>query len=183
MAFGNLNVDTITGSGASSVIVNNGTNNVAGFTTGNNLQFLQSNGGIVFNPSTLGSGHSSNTLSDYEEGTWTPTDASGASLTFSITAATYTKVGRLVYVFAYINYPVTANSSAAVIGGLPFTQLGSNSYSAGVARCPNVTNTLLGQVNSGSTNIVLQSGGSSTPTNANLSNNYLVLTIVYQASF
>jgi len=145
-----------------------------------NINIPVSNAGINFNNS---SAIGASTLTDYETGTWTPTDASGASLTFSITAATYTKVGRLVYVFAYINYPVTANSSAAVIGGLPFTQLGSNSYSAGVARSPNVTNTLLGQVNSGNTNIVLQSGGSSTPTNANLSNNYLVLTIVYQASF
>ena len=51
MAYGNLNVDTITGSGASSVIVNNGSANVAGFTTGNNLQMLQNGGGIVFNNS------------------------------------------------------------------------------------------------------------------------------------
>jgi hypothetical protein len=149
-------------------------------TSGGNIQFQTSNAGIIFDNS---SASTNSTLNDYETGTWTPTDASGAGLTLSITSASYTKIGRLVYVFAYVNYPSTSNSASAVIGGLPFTQLGSNSYSAGVARSPNLSGTLLGQINNAGTSIVLQSGGSSLPTNANLSNNYVVLTIVYEANF
>jgi hypothetical protein len=149
-------------------------------TLGGNLTFNAGTNGITFNNT---GALQNSSLNDYETGTWTPTDASGAGLTLSITAASYTKIGRLVYVFAYVNYPSTSNSASAVIGGLPFTQLGSNSYSAGVARSPNLSGTLLGQINNAGTLIVLQSGGSSLPTNANLSNNYVVLSIVYQASF
>ena len=43
--------------------------------TTNNLTFGQSNAGIVFNNS---SALTNSTLNDYETGTWTPTDASGA---------------------------------------------------------------------------------------------------------
>jgi hypothetical protein len=59
-------------------------------------------------------------LDDYEEGTWTPTDASGAGLTLTVAAATYTKIGRMVYWQAVVAYPATADASGAAIGGLPF---------------------------------------------------------------
>ncbi len=50
---------------------------------------------------------------------WTPTDQSGASLSF-VTAAGYaTKIGRVVHWQAVVVYPVTANGSTAIIGGLP----------------------------------------------------------------
>lgn len=75
--------------------------------------------GIDFS-ATAGTG-TSELLNDYEEGFWTPVDVSGAGLTFTVTSATYTKIGCLVYVQAFISYPVTANGAAAVIGGLPFT--------------------------------------------------------------
>jgi hypothetical protein len=62
-----------------------------------------------------------NTLDDYEEGTWTPSDQSGAGLTLTFSGtARYTKVGRLVHVQAQITYPSTANGSNALLGGLPF---------------------------------------------------------------
>jgi hypothetical protein len=68
---------------------------------------------------TAGTG-TSELLADYEEGTWTPTDGSGAGLTFTASGA-YTKVGRQVFFQANINYPVTADASGAVINNLPFT--------------------------------------------------------------
>lgn len=74
-----------------------------------------------------------NTLDDYEEGTWTPTDQSGATLTFSNVSATYTKIGRLVFAQCYLTYPVTANTSQAVIGGLPFTVANANYARQGFA--------------------------------------------------
>ncbi len=66
----------------------------------------------------------STVLSFYDEGTWTPTDASGAALSFTISAANcvYTRVGRLVIATYQIVYPVTASGSDNVIGGLPYTQ-------------------------------------------------------------
>jgi hypothetical protein len=59
-------------------------------------------------------------LNDYEEGTWTPIDASGAGLSLTVTAATYTKIGRMVYAYLNITFPTTASGATLIIGGLPF---------------------------------------------------------------
>lgn len=53
--------------------------------------------------------------------TWTPTDASGAGLIFTGVSASYTKIGNMVYAYAALTYPSTADASAAKIGGLPVT--------------------------------------------------------------
>lgn len=55
-----------------------------------------------------------------EEGTWTPTDASGAGLTFTVQSAVYTKIGRTVTIQCVMTFPSTANASNIAIGGLPF---------------------------------------------------------------
>jgi len=76
--------------------------------------------GIDFS-ATSGTG-TSELLADYEEGTWTPVDSSGASLSLTITGtSTYTKIGRQVIATADITYPVTVSASLTLIGGLPFT--------------------------------------------------------------
>lgn len=68
-----------------------------------------------------GSGTStSNTLDSYEEGTWTPVDASPASLTLTTSVAVYTKIGNLVKVSASVTYPSTADTNRVHISGLPF---------------------------------------------------------------
>jgi len=120
MAFGNLNVDIITGSGASSVIVNNGSANVAGFTTGNNLQFLQTGGGIIFDqyPGTSGALLNS-TLNDYETGTWTPSVGGSATYGGGNTAQ-YIKIGSLVYVAGSCQITSIGTGSASQIINLPF---------------------------------------------------------------
>ena len=76
----------------------------------------------------LGGTGAANKLDDYEEGTWTPTDGSGAGLTLSVNASSYTKIGRLCYIYTYITYPSTSNGSAQALGGLPFTTKGSATY-------------------------------------------------------
>lgn len=76
--------------------------------------------GVVF-PATQAPSADPNTLDDYAEGTWTPADASGAGLSFSVPGiARYTKIGREVIARARIQYPATANGVDARIGGLPF---------------------------------------------------------------
>ena len=62
----------------------------------------------------------------YAEGTWTPTDASGAGLTFSTAIGYYIKIGRLVMVQGQVVYPATADGSDSLIGGLPFTNSGGH---------------------------------------------------------
>lgn len=54
-------------------------------------------------------------------GTWTPTDVSGAGLTFTGVSAGYTKLGNMVFAYCQLVFPSTANGSNANIGGLPFT--------------------------------------------------------------
>jgi len=79
-----------------------------------------SGAGITF-PAAQSASSNANTLDDYEEGTWTPSDGSGAGLVFTVSAASYVKVGKLVFVNMYLIYPVTANAASASIAGLPFT--------------------------------------------------------------
>jgi hypothetical protein len=78
-------------------------------------------------PATQVASANANNLDDYEEGTWTPIDSSGASLTFTNTSnnAYYTKIGDMVYASFRLTYPSTANGSTAIVGGLPFTSSGS----------------------------------------------------------
>ena len=52
----------------------------------------------------------------YVEGTWTPSDLSGAGLSFTTSGTRYTKTGNLITLAAQVTWPVTADTSAAVIG-------------------------------------------------------------------
>ena len=89
---------------------------------------------IVPNGITLGTSvgtyNADNTLDDYEEGTWTPTAIQGVS-GFSVTKATYTKIGNQVTVYFYIGSITGKTSSQLMIGGLPFT-VGTSVYMSGV---------------------------------------------------
>jgi hypothetical protein len=77
--------------------------------------------GIDFSVTSEGSGTmTSELLADYEEGTWTPTDASGAGIALTVYSAKYTKVGNLVTVTGAIAYAANVDGTAAKIGGLPF---------------------------------------------------------------
>ena len=179
MTFGSINVDTITGSGASSVIVNNGTNNVAGFTTGNNLQMLQNGGGIVFSNS---SATTNSTLNDYEYGTVTVTDASGAGLTFTNSTGYYTKVGRLVTFSFDLNYPSTANSSQAKIA-LPFTGATAGPAGSGAVGYCNYSGGVTAYFGATTYITFYPIGGGSSLTNANLSGKEINVVFTYQANF
>ena len=77
-------------------------------------------GQITF-PASQNSSSNVNTLDDYEEGTWTPIDSSGAGLVLTSVAGNYIKIGRLVFITGSCVYPVTANGGGAAVGGLPFT--------------------------------------------------------------
>ena len=93
-----------------------------------------SGSGITF-PATQSASTDANTLDDYEEGTWTPVDASGASLSLTITDARYTKIGRVVECYAQIIYPATASGSNATVGGLPFASANTVGSSYGAITC------------------------------------------------
>ncbi len=102
-----------------------------------------SGAGITF-PATQSASTDANTLDDYEEGTWTPVDGSGASLSFTTANATYTKVGRFVSLVCNLSFPSTASASVANISGFPFT-IATNAYPPAVT----MTDALINVVGNG----------------------------------
>lgn len=89
-----------------------------------------------------------NTLDDYEEGTFTPVDASGAGLAFVSAVGFYTKIGNRVLIDLTVQYPATASGLAAAIGGLPFIcsastagAMASRFQNAGLTYTVNITAT------------------------------------------
>lgn len=122
-----------------------------------------------------------NTLDDYEEGNWTPTDGSGAGLTLTYpTTSSYIKIGQLVIATWSVVYPVTA--SGAVVGiNLPFTSMAGAQWNAGAFYSTFAT-PFTGLVNAASTVMTFFTAGGAGITNANFSGKDVRGTAVYRAS-
>ena len=77
-------------------------------------------------------GAASNTLDDYEEGTFTPSFTQGiGSPTYTTQNGRYTKIGRVVYIETDLRLSGgTPNGSHVFLGGLPFTSSSAAPYSA-----------------------------------------------------
>lgn len=115
----------ISATGSNFVVLSDGDGNIVASTkTANTFALpggtMSSGTGIAF-PATQSASTDANTLDDYEEGTWTPADGSGASLGFTSVSGNYTKIGRMVTAICSFTYPSTADTSFAIISGLPFT--------------------------------------------------------------
>ena len=70
----------------------------------------------------IGGTGAANALDDYEEGTWTATGGTGGG-SVSSGAGVYTKIGRVVYVSAYLVFTGASTSGNRTYGGLPFPVL------------------------------------------------------------
>jgi hypothetical protein len=103
-------------------------------TTGN---LIVSDGkGIDFS-ATPGTG-TSELFDDYEEGTWTPTvnGTSGSITSYSARVATYTKIGNMCYLQAYIAISNIGTIAGNLnLGGFPFTSnITTNAFQQGHGR-------------------------------------------------
>jgi len=87
---------------------------------------ILTSGGITFNGDTA----AANALDDYEEGTWTPTESSGISLTVYV--ANYIKIGRVVHIETGLLIATNSDGGALMFGGLPFTAVNSGDNSGGL---------------------------------------------------
>lgn len=136
--------------------------------------------GQVAFPATQNPSANANTLDDYEEGTWTPADASGASLVFTVGTSQYVKIGQLVMAQGDVTYPATASAVGASIGGLPFT----SAAAAGSATIGFTDETTLTQISlPGSTvTMILRVAGGAQITNVTMSANRVVFTALYRAT-
>jgi hypothetical protein len=111
--------------------------------TTDNLIIGTSGKGIDFS-ATPGTG-TSELLSDYEEGTWTPTvvgSSTAGTASYSTQNGTYTKVGRMVYFQCELIWSAGSGSGSLRIAGLPFT-CGGNNCSVSVGDLENVALTAL----------------------------------------
>ena len=121
-------------------------------------------------------------VSDYSTGTFTPTDASGAGLTFTQQAGGWTKIGNMVFASGTCLYPATVSALAAVLGSLPFT---SRSTSPDYSATPNMASSgagvnLVAKVGANTTAAFLinYNTGTSIP-NSTMSGNRLYFNLVY----
>ena len=143
-------------------------------------------GGTVNIPSGLTLGQSitstasSNTLDDYEEGTWTPSSAEGMGTIYS---GNYTKIGRLVNLTFYVNGPTSTSTSDFQFNNLPFTLLGNYHYAIGSCYTQTTSTTYVFlQANQGSNTMhVLKNVGNGI-TYATLSGAYILGTITYMTA-
>lgn len=143
-----------------------------------NVTLSGSGSGVQF-PATQSASTNANTLDDYEEGTWTPVDSSGASLSFTVGSAIYIKIGRFVLVQFYFTFPITASGANNLIGGLPFTVASSNNYCYGVGRLgtPSAIGTM--QANAGGTDIQIYNSSNGIYANVQLSNGNVLGSVSY----
>jgi hypothetical protein len=89
---------------------------------------VQSGGGISFNGDTA----AANALDDYEEGTWTPIvlgSTSNPSVTYSVNAGKYVKIGSFVHIQwnLIITNVASSGGGLAQVGGIPFAHV-CNTY-------------------------------------------------------
>lgn len=116
------------------------------------------------------------TLTIYDEGTWTPADGSGAGLSFTVSDNKYTRVGRLVHCSALVTFPTTASGLNAQITGLPFVcgnyALGQLVGFFGVSGCVTAAATL--------SELYLRDLTGTSLTNVALSTKIVAISIVYQ---
>jgi len=142
--------------------------------------------GIDFGSGASGSGTpitNGGLLSDFESGTFTPTDGSGAGLSFTGAEGTYIKVGGQVTCWVKLNYPTNSDATPASVQGFPFPFGGSDVDRVGG---PVVYNnfgdylSVLG-VKSNSKVQIFKTTGSG-PTNAQLSAQSIWFSVTYNVS-
>ena len=136
--------------------------------------------GIDFSANTHAAGMTSELLTWYEEGVWTPSDGSGAGLGLTVANATYTRIGRLVTANFAITYPATANATDARIGGLPFT---SSSVGFSFPMVVSFSQTGIcksGLVDTSATTFLLSDTAGNALTNAQMSTLILRGTVIYE---
>jgi hypothetical protein len=143
-----------------------------------------SGSGVTF-PAAQSTSSDANTLDDYEEGTWTPNDASGASLSFTSVNGYYTKIGNMVYLVFRVTYPTTANGNPGAIGGFPISTANlADGVWGGYITYTTYTTAAIQflPVNNGTSTNFFRNGSTNGPTNAQLSGLVIRGVIIYQSA-
>lgn len=136
-----------------------------------------SGAGLTF-PATQSASTNANTLDDYEEGSWTPADSSGASLSFTGVTANYTKIGNQVTAWCRLTYPSTASTAGAQLSGLPYA-VSATLSAAGGGMMAYKSTTALFCVRANGTTVLMQSDTGGQPTNAALTLGTIIFATTY----
>ena len=91
-----------------------------GFTTGGTIRGRWTDDGLCFGSDTA----AANALSDYEQGTFTPTAVGGTTAgttTYSEQQGSYTKIGRQVTLSVKLAWSALTGTGNLIFGGFPFT--------------------------------------------------------------
>lgn len=194
----NLGLGTMATQNANAVAITGGTINTVQPASGQSLTIKDEDGNTAItvgidNTATgylslnFGSYHggsgtlTGNTLSDYEQGTWSP-GITGGTVTGGTVTGSYTKVGRLVSLTAEFNaVTVSSVSGFSYIAGFPFS-----SGSTSVGNMAHTTMTSVGQsrIGNGTTSALLtplNSTGSTSQWNSG-TNKYMTFQITYIVS-
>lgn len=123
-------------------------------------------------------------LNDYEIGTWTPADASGAGLTFTGVSANYTKIGNMIFAYCQLTYPATADVSASLLSGLPFGVANAGYANQGVLSNATATagSPIRASVIAGGTEFEVFVAAGIRATNSQLSGGTLSFLLIYPAT-
>ncbi len=125
-------------------------------------------------------------VTDVSPTTWTPADASGASLSLTNNGSYYYQSGKMVGLSLDVTYPNTANGSNALVGGVPVN--GNSNIANIVFNAPaaivgtNISNAAI--INNSTTSQIefLSTGGGAVFTNAQISTLRIRATIPYFTS-
>ena len=144
--------------------------------TGGSPRIRVDNDGLKFGSDTA----AANALDDYEEGTWTP---SNASVTLTNVTGTYVKIGKLVYAAAQVTYPTNTNANVATINGLPFTVENNDASFQGTVGLTNFNddNLYFGS-ETNSTNVLVRNAGNGNRTCQDLSGKFVNFMVIYRAA-
>jgi hypothetical protein len=157
--------------------------------TNKRFKDLYLSGGVVFD--TVSGNATSNTLDDYEEGTWTCQIGAlggGNDATQGTTAGYYTKIGRTVHCHAYvynINLAAITSGNYIVIKGFPFNAFGYGDFTFAYKDGGWTNNSAIvgGYVQSGqSVAYLVRPDGSEAIQTGSYSLNRMMLNVVYQVA-
>jgi len=140
---------------------------------------ILTDGAVANNGIYLGGTASANLLNDYEEGEWTPTDASGAGLSFTLNNDNwYVKVGNLVTVSFDFTFPSTSSTAQAEIN-LPFV-MNANNTAGGIINWSNSGSN--DTIHAFPNKMIFMYNGNSSRTNINYSGDRIIGAFTYQTT-
>jgi hypothetical protein len=114
------------------------------------------------------------------QGTWTPTDNSGAGLAFTITDARYVKHEKFCIVHARMSWPATADTNQASLAGLPFALDANESSRQGFVSYSNAAVALYVVPNGSASTCAFFTTGGGTVSNATMSGTVVFFTLMYR---